>query len=151
MIYNKERKETKMKSQKGITLISLTVYIIVMVIVVAIISVISTYFYTNVDSISNTINPMTEYTKFNSFFSDEVNHSNIKVLECKGNYIVFDNGVQYTFLSENKGIYRNKVKIASDVESCTFEYKIKNGKNVVGVSLQIGTAKERSIEYTLKN
>lgn len=140
-----------MKSQKGITLISLTVYIIVMVIVVAIISVISTYFYTNVNSISNTINPMTEYTKFNSFFSDEVNHSNIKVLECKEDYIVFDNGVQYTFVGENKGIYRDKVKIASDVESCTFEYKIKNGKNVVVVSLQIGTAKEKSVEYTLKN
>lgn len=140
-----------MKSQKGITLISLTVYIIVMVIVVAIISVISTYFYTNVNSISNTINPMTEYTKFNSFFSDEVNHNNIKVLECKEDYIVFDNGVQYTFVGENKGIYRDKVKIVSDVESCTFEYKINNGKNVVVVSLQIGTAKEKSIEYTLKN
>lgn len=140
-----------MKLQKGITLISLTVYIIVMVIVVAIISVISTYFYTNVNSISNTINPMTEYTKFNSFFSDEVNHSNIKVLEWKEDYIVFDNGVQYTFVGENKGIYRDKVKIANDVESCTFEYKIKNGKNVVVVSLQIGTAKEKSIEYALKN
>lgn len=140
-----------MKSQKGVTLISLTVYIIVMVIVVAIVSVISTYFYTNVDTISNTINPMTEYTKFNSFFLEEVNQSNIKVLECGQDYIVFDNGVQYTFVAENRGIYRNKVKIANDVESCTFEYKIKNGKNVVAVNLQIGTAEARNVEYTLAN
>lgn len=140
-----------MKSQKGVTLISLTVYIIVMVIVVAIVSVISTYFYKNIDAVSNKINPMTEYTKFNSFFSDEVNHKNIKVLECKGNYMVFDNGIQYTFIAENRGIYRNKVKIAEDVENCTFEYRIKNGKNVVAVNLKIGTADTKSVEYTLKN
>lgn len=139
-----------MKSQKGITLISLTVYIIVMVIVVAIVSVISAYFYTNINSVSDIITPMTEYTKFNSFFSDEANHTNIKVLECKENYIVFDNGVQYTFVAENKGIYRNKVKIAKEVESCTFEYKIKNGKNVVVINLKIGDTDIRSVEYTLK-
>lgn len=140
-----------MKSQKGVTLISLTVYIIVMVIVVASIAVISTYFYTNRNTISNKINPMTEYTQFSSFFSEEVNHRNIKVLECKGNYIVFDNGVQYTFVEENKGIYRNKVKITSDVESCQFQYEIKNGKNVVTVKLRIGTAEAREICCTLKN
>lgn len=140
-----------MKSQKGVTLISLTVYIIVMVIVVAIVSVISTYFYKNIDAVANKINPMTEYTKFNSFFSDEVNHKNIKVLECKGNYMVFDNGIQYTFIAENRGIYRNKVKIAEDVENCTFEYRIKNGKNVVAVNLKIGTADTKYVEYTLKN
>lgn len=140
-----------MKSQKGITLISLTVYIIVMVIVVAVVAVISTYFYTNSDTISETINPMTEYTKFISYFSDEINQNNIKVLECGQDYIVFDNGVQYTFIAENRGIYRNKVKIVNDVESCTFEYKIKNEKNVVAVNLQIGTAEARNVEYTLKN
>lgn len=139
-----------MKSQKGITLISLTVYVIVMVIVVAVVSVISTYFYSNINSLSDTIHPMTEYTKFNSFFSDEVNHSNIKVLECKENYIVFDNGVQYTFIEENKGIYRDRVKIANEVESCTFEYKIKNGKNVVVVTLKIENIDEKTVEYTLK-
>lgn len=141
-----------MKSQKGITLISVTIYIIVMVIVVAMVSVISSYFYSNIHGASDTINPLTEYTKFNSFFTDEVNHSNIKILECgeNGNYIVFDNGVQYTFVSENKGIYRNKVKICKEVESCTFDYQIQNGKNVVVVKLKIGTDKERNVTYTLK-
>ena len=43
---------------------------------------------------------------------------NIKVLECNtdegsGNsYIVFDNGVQYTFIKNNMSVYRNKVKSA---------------------------------------
>lgn len=141
-----------MKAQKGVTLISLTIYIIVMVIVVAIVSVISSYFYSNINGTSDTIDPLTEYTKFNSFFTDEVNHSNIKVLECgeNGDYIVFDNGVQYTFVPENKGIYRNKVKICKEVESCNFEYKIQNGKDVVVVNLTIGTL-DKNVTYTLKS
>lgn len=153
-----------MKSEKGITLISLTVYIIVMVIVVGIIGVISKYFYTNTNSLSKTMNPLTEYTKFNSFFSEEVNHPNLKVLACEtkykdeneqaeidSSYIVFDNKVQYSYIAENKGIYRNLVKIGKEIEKCVFKSEIKNGKNVVVVHIKIGTAKEKTIEYTLKN
>lgn len=139
-----------MKSEKGITLISLTIYIIVMVIVIAMVSVISTYFYKNARSASDAIDPITEYTKFNSFFSEEVNHSNIKVLECKSNYIIFDNGVQYSFIPENKGIYKNKVKIVSEVENCKFEYDISNGKEVVTVNLKIKENYEKETTYTLK-
>ncbi len=140
-----------MKSQKGVTLISLTIYVISMVSIVAIVAVISGYFYTNIEATSNTINPLTEYTKFNSFFSDEINHETIKVLECKENYVVFDNGVQYTYIPENKGIYRNQVKIANEIESCIFEYKIMNGKSVVTVEIQIGTDAIKKVDYTLKN
>lgn len=140
-----------MKSEKGITLISLTVYIIAMVIVVAIVAVISKYFYTNTSSLSKTTDPLTEYTKFNSFFSDEVNHPNLKILECKTTYIVLDNQVQYTYIPENKGVYRNRVKVCKDVENCTFQNEIKNGKNVIIVTIKIGTSKEKTVEYTLKN
>ncbi len=139
-----------MKSEKGVTLISLTVYIIVMVIVIAMVSVVSTYFYNNTRSASDAITPTTEYTKFNSFFSEEVNHRNIKVVECKTDYIVFDNGVQYTFIPENKGIYKNKVKIASEVESCNFQYTVSNGKEVVKVNLKIGEDYQKEVTYTLK-
>lgn len=140
-----------MKSQKGITLISLTIYIIVMVIAIAIISVISMYFYTNTSTLSKTINPLTEYTKFNSFFSDEMNHSNLKILACESNYIVFDNGVQYTYIQENQGVYRNQVKICNDVQKCEFQNKIKNGKNVVAITIKIGTSQEKNVDYTLKD
>lgn len=147
-----------MKSQKGVTLISLTIYVIALTIVVSIVSVISTYFYKNMSSSANTINPLIEYTKFNSFFADEVNHSQIKVLEYKeqteedkSSYIAFDNDIQYTFIPENKAIYRNNVKICREVESCNFEHKISNGKNVVVVTIQIGIEEVRNVEYTLKN
>lgn len=140
-----------MRTQKGVTLVSLTIYVIVMTIVVAIVATISTYFYTNMNSNYDTINPLAEYTKFNSFFSEQVNHENIKILECEESYIVFDNEVQYLYIPENKGIYRNQVKICNDVENCKFEYKIKNGKNIVVVTIKIGSQEEKNVEYTLKN
>lgn len=139
-----------MKSQRGITPISLVIYVIGMTIMVAIVAIISSYFYTNIDK-SMDVEPLTERTKFNSFFTEEVNHSNIKVLECKQNYIVFDDGVQYTFVSENKGIYKNKVKICKEVENCEFEYKIENGKNIVEVTLKIGDKEQTTTKYILQN
>lgn len=140
-----------MKSEKGVTLISLTIYIIAMTIVIGVISLVSTFFYKNTKSYSNQIDPMTEYTKFTNFFTEEVNHKGIQILECKDNYVVFDDGVQYTYIPENRGIYRNKVKICSEVEKCTFAYKIKNGKDVIGVTIQMKNAEEKTIDYTLKN
>lgn len=139
-----------MKSQKGITLISLTVYIIVMAIVIGVVATISTYFYSNIDTSKDIIDPLTEYTKFNSFFTEEVNRENIKVLECSENYIVFDNGVQYTFIEENEGIYKNKVKICKKIEKCTFSHGIKNGKSIVTVNFKAVNGQNRSITYTLK-
>lgn len=148
-----------MKSEKGITLISLIVYLIAMVMVVAVVAIISGYFYKNTKGLNESIDPIGEYTKFNTFFSEEVNHENIKVLDCQTNstnpatkesYIVFDNGVQYTFIKENKGIYRNKVKICREVENCDFTYEIINGKAVVSVNFTAGN-KTRSTTYTLKN
>lgn len=144
-----------MKSEKGITLISITIYVIAMAIVVGVVAIISTFFYSNMTGTEQDFNPITEYTKFNSFFSDEANHSNIKVLECGTtengqNYIVFDNGVQYTFIPENQGIYRNHVKIANGVTNCTFTRNIKNGKDVVVVLFQAGDS-TRETTYTLTN
>lgn len=142
-----------MKSEKGITLISLIIYIIAVVIIISIITVITTFFYKNVNNVGISINPINEYTKFNSYFTDEVNKENIKVLECKQNesesYIVFDNGVQYTFIKENKGIYKNTVKICKNVTKCTFSNNTENGNDTITVQITIGD-KNYTNTYTLK-
>lgn len=139
-----------MKSENGVTLISLTVYIIGLTLIIAIVAVISTFFYKSVRNVSQTVDPITEYSKFNTFFTEETNTNNIKILECGENYIVFDNGVQYTFIKENKGIYRNKVKICRGIEECKFTNKIENGKNIIKVSLGSGKVNKET-EYTLDN
>lgn len=139
-----------MKTEKGVTLISLTVYIIVMTIVIGVVSLLSTFFYKNTKSLSNGIDPITEYTKFTSFFTEEVNHKGIKILECKDNYVAFDNAVQYAYVAENRGIYRNKVKICSEVENCKFERKIMNAKDIITVTIQMKDRQPQTIDYTLK-
>ena len=149
-----------MKSQRGVTLVSLTVYVIVMAIVVGILATITTFFYKNVNDTKAEIDPITEYTTFNSYFSDEINHPNIKIVKCgntedeQGNvqssYIVFNNGVQYTYVSANNGIYRNQVKICRNIEKCSFTEGIENGKSIITVNFKSGTT-EKKTEYILSN
>ncbi len=142
----------KMKSENGITLTSLIAYIIGMILIIGIMSVLTTNFYKNVNNINMEIIPSTEFTKFSSHFSSEINKYNIKVLECKEtstqNYIVFDNGIQYTYIPENKSIYQNKIKICRGVESCVFTNIIENGKDVIKIKMKIGE-KEYNNSYIL--
>ena len=67
-----------MKSEKGVTLTSLIVYVIGMVMVISIVSVLTTYFYKNIKNVGADIDPIAEYTKFNSYFTNEINKNKIK-------------------------------------------------------------------------
>lgn len=147
-----------MKNEKGITLISLTIYIIAMLIIISIISVISGYFYKNIAYSSQNVDPMVEYTKFNSFFTEEVNILGLEVLECntqidnngnKTSYIVFNNNTQYTYISENKGIYKNKAKISRNIDNCEFKLEQNNGKDTITVNFRSGDF-NTTVTYTLK-
>ena len=151
-----------MKQENGITLISLIIYVIGMTVIVAVMATISGYFYNNTKNMGDSIDPLIEYTRFISFFSNEMNLDNIKVLECKttyvdennessdiiNSYIVFDNGTQYTYINENRGIYRNNLKIAKKIEKCKFEFTTENGKNLVKVNM-IVNGKERNRVYII--
>ena len=138
-----------MKSQKGITLISLTIYVIVIAIVIGVIAIVTGVFFKSLQQSNFYTDPIAEYTAFNSYFSEEVNHPGLKILNCEDNYVAFDNGIVYTFSEENQGIYRNQVKICKDIEECTFSETIKNGKQVVEVRIKAGS-QDRTTTYTLK-
>ena len=140
-----------MKSQKGITLISLTIYIIVMVIVVTVVALIRNYMFKNMNSVSEAIDPLTEYIRFNSFFTDEVNTSGIKILDCQDDYILFDNNVQYTFVEANEAIYLNKAKIAKNVTNCTFSVSENDGKKQINVQITLDDNETKNTTYTLKD
>ena len=138
-----------MKSEKAVTLISLTIYIIVFTIVIAVIGVVTGAFTKNIQKTNFFTDPLTEYTAFNSYFSEDVNHKGIKILECTKDYVVFDNGIQYTYIPENKGVYRDKVKIARNVEFCSFLKDTKNGKTIIIVNFKAGDH-VKTTTYTLK-
>lgn len=146
-----------MQGEKGITLISITIYVIVMLIVVSVITVLTSYFYTNVDinSVSEDLNQ--QYTKFNSYFTEEVNKKGNKLLKIgqiesdtgNQNYIIFLSGNQYTYVPQNQGIYRNQVKIAQNITGCTFSSKKEaNGKTTITVTIT-GKNFEKTTTYTL--
>ncbi len=148
-----------MKNERGVTLISLTVYLIAFTIIISLMATLSSYFYKNVSSALDKIDPIIEYSRFIAFFTDDVNQQGIKVLECgnldddddeddedEGYYIVFSNGVQYTFLKDNKGIYKNKAKICRKVENCQIQFD--NTKGKISLEITIG-GKSRSNSFTL--
>ena len=135
-----------MQKEKGVTLISVTIYIIVMLIIVSVITVITSYFYNNVDvnAVSQDINQ--QYTRFNSYFTEEINKKGNKVIDIQSisttgtegeiesntnqqNYIVFSSGNQYTYIPANKGIYMNNVKIAQNIKEDLEISGLLNNKN----------------------
>ena len=87
-----------MKSNSGVTLTALTIYIIALTIVVAIIARISIYFYRNVNNINSNTTASTEYTKFNSYFTDEINIEENQVADCD----VDASGMQYIIFSKTQ-------------------------------------------------
>lgn len=132
-----------MKNNKGITLTSLLIYVIGMTIVVATIATLTSFFYNNIDiGIINT--DTTQYTKFSSIFSREVNRENNSVVDCEPltdgvSYIIFSSGNQYTFNEENKSIYRNNVKICENVDICEFSYAYVDSRYKITVDFKTGS------------
>ena len=70
-----------MKSEKGVTLISILIYVIAMIIIVAIMTSLTGYFYNNIDIDTESQDANKQYTKFNSFFTEEINKSGNIVIE----------------------------------------------------------------------
>lgn len=147
-----------MKSEKGITMVSLIIYVIAMLITITIITIVTSYFYKNVDVTSDKYTYFSEFTRFESYISEEVNRENNGILDIgqitennKTQYFVaLSSGNQYTYIPENQAIYQNNVKIASGVEECSFKEKLVNGKQALEITLKIQD-KTRTIQYIFKN
>ena len=143
-----------MKSEKGVTMVSLIVYVIAMLITVTIVTIVTSYFYKNVEIEPEKYTYFSEFTKVESFFAEEVNREPNEVLkvdnESSQPYVAFSSGNQYTYISANKALYKNNVKIASNISECEFEETIKNGNQAIKVRIKIQD-KEKELEYVLKN
>ncbi len=152
-----------MKNNRGITLTSVIIYVIGLIVVVGTISTITTYFYKNikVDEINDDSN--TQYTQFSSVFLKEINKEGNYVVETKtekdennnitSSYIIFGTGNQYTFLSSNHSIYKNKVKICENIENCEFSSSLADAQYSITVNLKtnsIDLTGDNAITYTLK-
>lgn len=114
-----------MKSEKGVTLTSIMIYVIALTIVVLTVGRIITYFYKNMDTVTSDTDASIAYMSFNSYFTEDINIAGNEVLEYSndGNmkYIIFkETENQYTF--KNGSIYKEKIKIAKNIDDCEFSY-----------------------------
>ena len=132
------------KNDRGVTLISLTIYVVLMLAVVAVMAGFK-------DNIDKTLKTMGEYAsvvpeinKMHMYMLDEANIENNKILKrnSDGTYVEFTSGNKYLF-SENK-VYKNSVRILTDVSNCTFEVGQENNNDVLYVNLEVGSGKSVS-------
>ena len=130
-----------MKSEKGVSLITLIIYLIAMSTVVAIVARASNSFYKNVINREKDLSTNSEFVKFTSFFTKEIN-TNDNSIKSIGEeeteageimkYIIFEKTKnQYGFI--NNEIYLNQTKICSNIDDCDFE--VEGG--IVTVTLKI--------------
>lgn len=143
-----------MKSEKGITLISLIIYIILLIFVVTILEAISQHFYSNTSYIQEMGKYISEFNKFNMYFIEDVKN-NSDTYEISENKVVFEDGTIYTYT--NKTIYRNKVEICTNINTCIFNKREETDKNnftkkIINVKLEIESSKVFNTEndYVLK-
>lgn len=148
-----------MHSERGITLISVTIYVIVMLIIISVITVLTSYFYRNVDINSVSENLNQQYTRFNTYFTEEINKKGNKILATgetesttgdePQRYIIFSSGNQYTYVPANDSIYVNNIKIAENIQDCNFEKITENDKTKIKVTMSGENDFQRTTTYTL--
>ena len=147
-----------MKSEKGITLIILTIYIIIFSIVIILLANLSSYIYSNLKNINDRSVDVSEINKFNMYFIEDVktnSQAKIRTLtDSNTMQIVFQDGDIYSYVINEKSIYKNEQKIARNIEAFNAEGYIIDAKKYIQVSIEIGTDDEtnytKATDYVLK-
>ena len=147
-----------MKSEKGITLIILTIYIIIFSIVIILLANLSSYIYSNLKNINDRSVDVSEINKFNMYFIEDVktnSQAEIRTLtDSNTMQIVFQDGDIYSYVINEKSIYKNEQKIARNIEAFNAEGYIIDAKKYIQVSIEIGTDDEtnytKATDYILK-
>lgn len=141
-----------MKKEDGITLTSIIIYILALLIVIGVIAALTSYFYKNIDIEGESKLTNSQFTKFNSFFTEEINQNGIEVVEVGENenvcYITFSNKTTYTFSKPNKSIYINEMKICTNIDNCTFSSEKNNSKYKITVNFKSGEFERKTIFNT---
>ena len=149
-----------MKKESGITLVTLIVYLMIVSAILAALTHLSSHVYKNIGKLGSENLSAEEFNKFNVNFIKSVK-SNKKATVTNNNRnvtIVFDDGTTYNYINGENSIYKNKIKIAKNINYFTADVQNINNKNVIQV--QIGTGKKdtavenndfgKTINYVLK-
>ena len=143
-----------MKSEKGITLTSLVIYVIGITIIFAVVANLTIYFNKNSRIIEYTTNNSAQITRLNQYLINDTKKENAQITEANENIIIIQaNGetIKYTYDKNSKGIYRNKVKIANDVQSLEIKKDIIYDKTKLLLNITIGMQEQiqKDLEYII--
>ena len=141
------------KNNKGVTLVSLAVYVILMLGVIAVIASFKNNIDKTLDSMGEYTSLVPEINKMHMYMLDEVNTQDNKILKrsSDGTYIEFASGNNYMFSGDK--IYKNSVRIFSDIKNCNFEMAKENNNDVLYVNLQLGDKDivTKRLKYVMKS
>lgn len=131
-----------MKNNHGVTITSLIVYVIAMLIVIGIIANLTSFFYTNVFNLEDESANISEISKFNMYFLEEVKNPNNSIAQINENSITFVTG--NTFIFQDNSIYLNNIRICENIKNLNFTKEEINSKDVINVLITVGD----NMEYT---
>lgn len=138
-----------MRKQNGVTLVSLIIYIIVLMLVLAMLANISNMFFFNLKYTTENEKYMAEFNKFNMYFIEDIKN-NKNTYKLESGEIIFEDGIIYTYNINEKAIYRNKVKICSNISYCEFAtVDNEQNKTIIKVNMDIKSEKFEN-EYVLR-
>lgn len=143
-----------MKSEKGITLTSLVIYVIGITIIFAVVANLTIYFNKNSRTIEYTTNNSAQITRLNQYLINDTKKENAQITEANENIIIIQadgETIKYTYDKNSKGIYRNKVKIANDVQSLEIKKDIIYDKTKLLLNITIGMQEQiqKDLEYII--
>lgn len=139
-----------MKSNRGVTTTSLIIYVIAMTIVIGIIATINSFFYSNVMNLEDGSSNISELTKFNMYFLEDIKKANNDIVKLSNNSITFSSGNTFTF--QDNAIYLNNIRICENVQNLQFNVNENSDKNIINVLVTIGDNMEytRTTKYVMK-
>lgn len=145
-----------MRSQKGITLTAVAIYIIIFIAIVGLLISLSNYITSNMQNANKQLMSAEDFNKFNTEFVGDVKQSvDATIVNSSNNIqIILSNGVNYNYISEEKAIYKNHVKLANNIAIFNAEKDIINNKKVIKITIGTGKSAEdisfgKKINYVL--
>lgn len=113
-----------MKTEKGITLAILAIYVVFFSVLISLLTALSSYIYNNIGYVNDNSVDVSEFNKFNRYFIEDVKtNTQAEVKETTNSegknivQITFEDGDTYRYVAEEKSMYKNRQKIAKDIQN----------------------------------
>ena len=136
-----------MKTEKGITLAILAIYVVFFSVLISLLTALSSYIYNNIGYVNDNSVDVSEFNKFNRYFIEDVKtNTQAEVKETTNSegknivQITFEDGDTYRYVAEEKSMYKNRQKIAKDIQNFEAEQltNTEYNKKYINVNIVIG-------------